>query len=582
MKPFLFLAALWALAAGADDSRHMLSVGDHVGLSGASVSADGRYLAHTDWSTGDLAITDLRTGEERRVTNKGPLRKLLEFAESFTRFSPDGNRLAYIWDRNGYQLEVINVDGSGRRRIYPRTPVHTEMRAYDWSADGKYVVAAIPNEAVPRSRELRLALLGMDEPSVRVLRELPAGGVPASARFSPDHRHIAYEVVYEGEKSARIFIHRLDADAEPTALASGRLIAWAPNGAGILRIDAGEGRSDVWFHPLGGGSPRIVARKIPADIRPLGLTSEGTLYYAVSLDSQHGVYTGIFDRDAGKVKDLRALSATGFNQAPDWSPDGRFVAYVHRSRGIVIRSVDDGRERVILPKGMVHVFTVGSGHQYARWSPDGTKLLVPQNRVIFLVDAVSAEATPALSGGRSRYGRWSRDGAIFYSRQAGSNDAPFQLVKLAVNGGQQEIIYRSEASGDNVNGLELSPDGRWLAFSDVTFDAATDEERAVVRVMPSSGGAATILVKGEPGEEIRVVGWTPDSDEVLFTREPAKRSRSSRLVWRIPVDGGVPRSLDMGRSVLTSVRFHPDGRRIVFDSGTRGAEIRAIKLSSDR
>src|SRR5712671_1288619 len=34
-------------------------------------SPDGRYLSFVDWSTGDLAIRDLSTGANRRLTNKG-------------------------------------------------------------------------------------------------------------------------------------------------------------------------------------------------------------------------------------------------------------------------------------------------------------------------------------------------------------------------------------------------------------------------------------------------------------------------------------------------------------------------------
>src|SRR5688572_21191200 len=35
-----------------------------------SVSPDGRVLSFTDWSTGDLALHDVTTGRDRRLTNK--------------------------------------------------------------------------------------------------------------------------------------------------------------------------------------------------------------------------------------------------------------------------------------------------------------------------------------------------------------------------------------------------------------------------------------------------------------------------------------------------------------------------------
>ena len=34
------------------------------------VSADGRLLTYVDWSTGDLALRDLHTGEDRRLTHE--------------------------------------------------------------------------------------------------------------------------------------------------------------------------------------------------------------------------------------------------------------------------------------------------------------------------------------------------------------------------------------------------------------------------------------------------------------------------------------------------------------------------------
>jgi len=36
-----------------------------------AVSPDGRYLSFTDWDTGDLAIHDFVTGQDRRLTDKG-------------------------------------------------------------------------------------------------------------------------------------------------------------------------------------------------------------------------------------------------------------------------------------------------------------------------------------------------------------------------------------------------------------------------------------------------------------------------------------------------------------------------------
>ena len=39
--------------------------------SNGSLSPDGRYLSYTDWDTGNVALLDLVTGEERHFPNKG-------------------------------------------------------------------------------------------------------------------------------------------------------------------------------------------------------------------------------------------------------------------------------------------------------------------------------------------------------------------------------------------------------------------------------------------------------------------------------------------------------------------------------
>jgi tetratricopeptide (TPR) repeat protein len=44
-----------------------------------SPSSDGRLMATTDWTTGDIAIRDLGTGETRRVTTTGDIMKSSAF-----------------------------------------------------------------------------------------------------------------------------------------------------------------------------------------------------------------------------------------------------------------------------------------------------------------------------------------------------------------------------------------------------------------------------------------------------------------------------------------------------------------------
>ena len=104
-------------------------------------SPDGRLLSLTDTS-GNLAVLDLRTGERRSVTDEASVEPW-SFAESST-FSPDGRRLAYTWysaDHGGYEVRIIDADGSNGRVLLPYSDSIPFVQMEDWSADGSQLLA---------------------------------------------------------------------------------------------------------------------------------------------------------------------------------------------------------------------------------------------------------------------------------------------------------------------------------------------------------------------------------------------------------------------------------------------------------
>lgn len=562
--------------------RRVWSASQYVGLSGSSVSPEGRYQTFTDWTTGDLAIHDLVTGENRRVTNKGPLSKVMEFAESFMQFSGDGKQLAYIWDRNGYELRVINLDGSASRLVYRNE--EWEVRAFDWSADGKYIAAVVPKASGTGTNQI--ALIRVIDGSVQGLKDL-SGPSPGGLRmgFSPDGRFLAYDLPVNGESANRdISMLHMDGSQETTAVAhpaNDRLLGWTPDGGALLFTSDRAGSTGAWLQPLQDGIPQgaaqLVRGNMREDIRPLGFTRTGAFYYAISNAGQREIYTASLDLEKGIVTDLLAPGPQilGSNEGPEWSPDGKSLAYIHNGNSIVIRSFESGTERSLTPKAISGYGTVGWGERYLRWSPDGLQLLAPQNRTLFLVNVKTSEATPTVTDNRSRYGRWSPDGkAIFYARQLGLlNDTPGQIVRLNLETQEKEVLYTSKLPGENFISLELSPDGRRLAFSGAALEKTSGEEETVLMVMPAEGDQPRLLLQVPAEELVKVVGWTPDAREILFTRDLKLATQPSTTLWRIPREGGEPRRIELGMNVLNDIRFHPDGKRVAFDSGQRGAEI---------
>lgn len=192
-----------------------------------------------------------------------------------------------------------------------------------------------------------------------------------------------------------------------------------------------------------------------------------------------------------------------------------------------------------------------------------------------LVSAMSAPAEQA-SGPRTAP-EWSPDGkAVFYSRQPGGNDGTAEIVRMDLETENKEVLYRATLPGDHYSSLELSPDGRWLAFSGVAVAPPPEYEATTLTVIPASGGSARLLLQISGQEWMKVVGWAPNSLELLFTRGDKLGAEASTTLWRISVHGGEPRGIEAGVPVLHAVRFHPDRRRVAFDAGRRGSEIRAL------
>src|SRR5437899_11938853 len=96
------LAALstagWVVAAEPAAPRLVWS-GPGVTLLGGP-SRDGKYLSYVDPVTGNLAIREIATGQNRALTKRAPGSK--EFAY-FSAIAPDSSRVAYAWfNEEGY------------------------------------------------------------------------------------------------------------------------------------------------------------------------------------------------------------------------------------------------------------------------------------------------------------------------------------------------------------------------------------------------------------------------------------------------------------------------------------------------
>jgi Tol biopolymer transport system component len=545
-----------------------------------SVSSDGHYLSYTDWETGDLAIRDLETGKNRRLTDKGPWESSEEYAESSTP-SPDGKQVAYAWWNKDdlYDLRVVGLDGPKPRILYVSKDGEW-LEPATWSPDGKQILMILTkNDATNQ-----MVLVSVADGSVHVLKRLDSRA-PHKASISPDGRYIAYDLPpKEGMSDRDIFLLEIDGEHESLLVehpANDVYPVWTRDGKHILFASDRTGSMGLWItsvaegKPL--GSPELIKQDVGRQIWPMGLTRDGKFYYSLRVGMMD-VQVASLDTKTGKLLEQPRRATERFigsNRSPDWSPDGRQLVYVSR-RGpmpfgtgsfiLCIRSLESGEERDLVPK-LNYLWP-------PRWSPDGRSILLLANDVknrqgLYLMDVESGDVTPLVQL-RDVYMSglvWSPDGkAIFYRRHGLSSHTP-SIVMRQLETGQETEIVRADPGGSPAS-FDVSPDGRWVVFR--SFDLATGV--GTLNVVSSGGGKIRELVRAEKGESLPgypALAWTPDGSQVLFTKGGTSSQGQKYELWSIPAEGGEPQKTDLAiaGAGLRDLRVHPDGQRIAYTAG---------------
>ena len=390
--------------------------------------------------------------------------------------------------------------------------------------------------------------------------------------LSPDGRYIAYDFPQKDDARERdIFLLPSDGSPESRLVqhpANDFVTGWTPDGRGLLFTSDRTGTMDLWFVQVDRGKPQgspLLVKKDVGSIRPLGFTKEGSFYYGLSIGMED-IYVVTLDTTLGKILSPPAALArryTGLNLAPDWSPDGKYLAYVSRkipvlpgtyATIITIRSVEGGEERELLSKV--------NPRYNLRWSPDAHAILVvgvgPENHPgAYAINVETGDIVASLP--LAFCAAWSRDGkAVFYLH---NNPDKARLLVRDLKTGQDK-----ELSRDMLSSISVSPDGQWLAFS--SFDS---EQACALKVMPASGGKPRELLRLKQGESFWSIAWAPDGRHLFFVRR--NYSEKKYELWRIAVESGEPQNLGVAMNVLSQISIHPDGRRIAYNYGASKSEV---------
>ncbi len=355
------------------------------------------------------------------------------------------------------------------------------------------------------------------------------------------------------------------------------VLGWAPDGKHILFSSERSGSADAWLIAVTGGKAQGEPIFVKKDwgFEPMGFTSSGAFYYLVN-NNVWGVRVAELDPASGKVvSPPKSASARGNIWAPDWSPDGRFLAYVlirEPNRTVIVRSLDTGEEREF----EVGAQTIEMGARL-RWTPDGRAVAIPgfesgKGKSLVRIDVQTGRVTSLMplpvGTGFQRF-EFSPDGNTVYYPKGGG------LAAYDLRSGQEKVVAEKPGPGRIQVGV-ASPDGRRLLL------AVVDAKSLVLLAMPVAGGEVRQLVRVDE-EDVPFWGipsWTPDGRYVAFLKgvkgeaQIPYRDRHWQL-WRVAAEGGEPQSLGLTFTgqLTGALRLHPDGRRVAIDDVKLNLEV---------
>lgn len=334
-----------------------------------------------------------------------------------------------------------------------------------------------------------------------------------------------------------------------------------------------------------------------------------TVTEAVMTDRKSEYLTHIYVADADRSNTIQYISGDSTCTQPRWSPDGKWIAFISSELG------ENNLYRISSTGGETQQLTAAqTGVANFKWSPDGKWIAfvmsdppilsekqaeaekndarvvdtsIKQNRLWLVpveTDASGKRQARRLTTGDfnvgSCFGRssfdWSADGkTIVFTHTPTPCTDDWSLADISVvdiDTGQVQPLVHTGASDSPL----YSPDGRWVAYL-ATDDSPNWASTFDVFVVPAVGGQSYFLA-GTSERWAELVGWSADSQQVYFTDTRG----TTTGIFVVSLNGSVPRRLDRGDMVLSSVSLNPSNSMIGFVAQTITRPPEAYVTSSDR
>lgn len=449
------------------------------------VSPDGRHVVFG-------AIVEGRNRFWVRTLDDAGGRPLMNTTATESPFwSPDSTALCFFDD--GKLKRIPIGSGTSQPEVLAEAP---QPHGGDWS--GQTIVFS-RNEGL-----FRLALDGSGAVSQLTSLDRAQGDYQhAWPEFLPDGRRFLFVIRSSQPERAGIYLGSIDGDAprkvmpafSRVAYADGHLVFVRQGKLMVQRFDTSSATLE--------GEPTALSDRIKHHASSDGafdVSNSGVLIF-VQTPSDPSTRLMVFD---GRGRELRALTPVGNYRHPRFSPDGR---------RIVAEKVESDQTNVDLwlydiERGSAARLTHGPAPDVRpAWSPDGQRVVFSSRRrevydlYTKTVDTTDPEVPLTTMTGDKFVEHWSADGRFLIGTVLRSG---LWVLPLEPSGNAW-MVRNGERGGTWQS--ELSPDGRWLAYT--SFESGSAE--VYVEPFPATGARWQVSTNGG-----RDSHWRNGGRELLY------------------------------------------------------------------
>jgi dipeptidyl aminopeptidase/acylaminoacyl peptidase len=134
------------------------------------------------------------------------------------------------------------------------------------------------------------------------------------------------------------------------------------------------------------------------------------------------------------------------------------------------------------------------------------------------------------------------------------------LLSISASAQKRPFTFDEMMKVKRVADPQLSPDGKWVAFTVTSYDVGNNSRNSDIWLVSSEGGEPRQMTRSAKADER--ARWAPDSKRFAFV---STRSGTSQI-WILTIDAGEAGIVDTKGVEASGVVWSPDGKTLAFVS----------------